>query len=62
MDRFATHLGRINVMRINTLPRFLYMFQSLPIHVSSTFFSFLSKLIRQFIWQGKTPRVSMDKL
>lgn len=62
MDLPLTLIGRINVIKMNILPRFLYMFQSLPIHALIAFFSSLKKLIRQFIWHGKTSRVSMDKL
>ncbi len=61
-DLPLTLLGRINVVKMNILPRFLYMFQSLPIHVPIVFFSSLKKLIRKFIWHGKMPRLSMDKL
>lgn len=61
IDLPLTLLGRINVIKMNTLPRFLHMFQPLPIHVPSTLF-FLPQQTDQFIWHGKTPRASMDKL
>lgn len=47
---------------MNILPKFLYMFQSLPIKVPKSFFTSLNRLIRKFIWRGKTPRVSLKKL
>uniref|UniRef100_A0A3Q3BNZ9 Reverse transcriptase domain-containing protein n=1 Tax=Kryptolebias marmoratus TaxID=37003 RepID=A0A3Q3BNZ9_KRYMA len=62
MDLPLTLFGRINVIKMNILPRFLYMFQSLPIHIPNVFFSSLKKSIRKFIWHGKPPRLSLDKL
>ena len=62
MDLPLTLLGRINVIKMNVLPRFLYLFQSLPIPVPAAFFPSLDKLTRRFIWHGKTPRVGLDKL
>lgn len=62
MNLPLTLLGRINAIKMNVLPKFLYMFQSLPIHVPSTFFSSLDGLIRRFIWRGKSPRIALIKL
>ena len=62
MDLPLTLLGRINVIQMNVLPRFLYLFQSFPIPVPTALFFSLDKLTRRFICHGKTPRVGLDKL
>ncbi len=62
MDLPLTLLGRINAVKMNILPKFLYMFQSLLISISKSFFTTLNGLIRSFIWHRKTPMVSLDKL
>ena len=61
MDLPLTLLGRINVIKMNVLPRFLYLFQSLPIPVPAGLFSSLDKLTRWLIWHSKTQRISLDK-
>ena len=47
---------------MNILPRLQYLFQSLPVPLPETFFKTLNKHVRQFLWNGKIPRVSMEKL
>lgn len=39
----------------------MYFFQSLPIPVPQSFFKSLNKNVREFLWNNKTPRVSMEK-
>lgn len=48
--------GRINTVKMNVLPKFLYLFQSLPIPLTKFFFSSIDKLISTFIWNKKNPR------
>ncbi len=62
MDLPLTLLGRIHFIKINILPKFLYIFQSLPIHIPPTFCSSLNGLIRRVILRGKIPRLSLEKL
>lgn len=52
-------LGRTECVRMNILPRLLFLFQSLPVFVSQSTFKLLEKLISKFIWQNKTPRVRL---
>uniref|UniRef100_A0A669EJS0 NACHT domain-containing protein n=1 Tax=Oreochromis niloticus TaxID=8128 RepID=A0A669EJS0_ORENI len=55
-------IGRINAVRMVSLPRFLYPFQNLPIHLPLKFFKQLDSLIHSFIWAGKPPRISKAHL
>lgn len=49
--------GRINTIKMNILPRFLYLFQCIPIFLTKSFFSLLDKLISSFIWNRKNARI-----
>ncbi len=51
-------LGRINAVKMNILPKFLYLFQAIPLFLPKSFFKNIDKLISSFIWASKTPRVS----
>ena len=57
-----TLIGWINCVKINILPRLQYLFQALPVPLPETFFKTLNKHVRQFLWNGKIPRVLMEKL
>ena len=55
-------LGRIESVRMNVLPKLLYLFQMLPIDIPKTTFDKLDKLISIFIWQRKRPRIRLKVL
>lgn len=55
-------LGRINVIRMNILPKFLYLFQSLPCYLANPFFKDINKHLSKFIWNNKMPRINFNKL
>jgi len=42
---FLSLAGRINCVKMNILPRFLYLFQCIPIFLTKSFFQNLDKLI-----------------
>lgn len=48
--------GRIQTIKINILPRFLFLFRCLPIFLTKRFFTKLDRLISDFIWAGKSQR------
>lgn len=50
-------VGRIEAVKMNLLPRLLFLFQSLPIWIPTSEFNALDKLLAKFIWQNKRARV-----
>ena len=57
-----TLAGRVNCIKMNILPRFLFVFQCLPVFLSKSFFSQIDKIVSQFIWNKQNPRISKDFL
>lgn len=49
--------GRINTVKMNVLPKFLYIFQCIPVFLTKSFFSKLNNHISTFIWNKKPPRI-----
>jgi len=54
--------GRIETVKMNILPRLLFLFQSLPVLVPVSAFNKLEKCISKFIWQNKRPRIRLKIL
>ena len=40
------------------LPKFLYLFQSLPVFIPKSFFDLLDSVLSSYIWRGKRPRLN----
>lgn len=55
-------MGRVETIRMNILPRLLFLFQSLPIPVPSATFTTIGKWFSKFIWQSKPPRLKLRRL
>ncbi len=55
-------LRQINVIKMNILPRFNYLFQSLPCYLHKTFFKSINKLLSSFIWKNSSPRKTFKTL
>lgn len=55
-------LGQTNVIKINVLPRFSYLFQSLPCYLDKTFFTSVNKMLTSFIWKNSSPRIAFKTL
>ncbi|CAI5656797.1 unnamed protein product [Oreochromis niloticus] len=55
-------LGRINIIKMTILPKFLYLFQSIPLFLPKSFFKSVNRMFSSFIWANKTPRISMTSL
>lgn len=47
--------GRVNIIKMNVLPKFLYIFQCIPLHLSKSFFMSVDNLVSAFIWNKKNP-------
>uniref|UniRef100_A0AAR2JXT8 Reverse transcriptase domain-containing protein n=1 Tax=Pygocentrus nattereri TaxID=42514 RepID=A0AAR2JXT8_PYGNA len=47
---------------MSILPKFLYLFQSIPLNMPASFFSFLNKIFTKFIWNNKRPRLRLSLL
>lgn len=51
-------LGRVNIVKMVILPKFIYLFQNLPIFLTVAFFKLIDSVLNPFIWANKTPRIS----
>lgn len=54
--------GRAAILKMHTLPKILYLFQTLPIKLPSSFFSSYKKKCTAFIWGKSKPRIKFDIL
>uniref|UniRef100_A0A8C4S8Q7 Reverse transcriptase domain-containing protein n=1 Tax=Erpetoichthys calabaricus TaxID=27687 RepID=A0A8C4S8Q7_ERPCA len=61
LHRWSTlHLtlaGRINIVKMNILPKLLFLFQNISIYINKLFFKQLDSIITSFIWNSKHPRI-----
>lgn len=55
-------LGKVNAVKMNVLPKFLYLFQCVPIFLSKSYFKSIDQAVISFIWGGKTPRIRKSLL
>ena len=54
--------SRIEAVKMNVLPRLLYLFLSLPVRIPDSQFSMWDKHLSRFIWAGARPRVRFKTL
>ena len=55
-------IGRVNLIKMIILPRFLYPFQHIPLFINKSFFTKLDQAINSFLWCGKKARIKMSVL
>lgn len=59
---FISWLGRINVIKMDVVPKILYLFQTLPVLIPTVFKHRLSGAIRSFLWNKKKVCIGRDTL
>uniref|UniRef100_A0A670ZFJ1 Uncharacterized protein n=1 Tax=Pseudonaja textilis TaxID=8673 RepID=A0A670ZFJ1_PSETE len=52
-------IGRISTIKMNILPRILYLFQTIPIRLGKDYFEDLNKIVLIYIWLGKKARIKL---
>lgn len=51
-----SRISRINVVKMNVLPRFIFLCQCIPLFLPKKFFKSLGQMVSSFLWSGKAPR------
>lgn len=55
-------VGRINILRMNILPKLLHLFQNIPLPPPPNFFSRMKNLFSNFLWNNKCSRLRLSLL
>ena len=55
-------IGRVNLVKMVILPKFLYLFTHIPVYIKKPFFRSLDHLIASFLWGNKNPRIKRSTL
>lgn len=55
-------IGRINILKMNILPKLLYLFQNIPLPLPISYFSKLRKACLNFIWNNRRHRLHLTLL
>lgn len=54
--------GRANVIKMVVSPQFNYPLMMLPVTVPPSIFNQYDTLVKEFLWEGKRPRIKLSKL
>lgn len=55
-------MGRINLLKMLYLPKFLYVFRNSPTWIPNSFFAEVDRCVGSSIWEGGTPRLARSTL
>lgn len=59
---FLSIWGKVNVLKMNCIPRLTYVLQCLPIAIPHMYFKRFDHICKKFLWNGKRPRIKLEKL
>lgn len=54
--------GRVNTIKMVVLPKFMYLFQMVPLFLPKIFFNKIDEVVSSFIWDKKAPRIRKSLL
>lgn len=66
LDRWSklpiSMIGRINLIKMSIIPKFIYLFQALPLPLPSNFHKKIDSIFTQFIWNNRKGRLRLKLL